>query len=81
MSTAFSPLLSLAAAPPASADAADVRFSVCAAVVASLILLTNFLDVGAVILVVAKLVAVVAFCVAEVPLHHLHGDAGSRDIS
>ena len=45
----------------------------------SLILLTDCLEAGAVVLIVAELVAVVVFCVAEVPSRRLHGDATSRD--
>ena len=47
----------------------------------SLILLMNCLQVVAVILIVAELVAVVAIYVAEVPPCRLHGDAASRDTS
>ena len=48
---------------------------------ASLILLMDCLKVGAVVLIVAELVAVVAIYVAEVPPRRLHGDAASRDTS
>ena len=48
---------------------------------ASLILLTDYLDVGAVVLIVAKLVAIVIICVAKVPPRHLHSDTASRDTS
>ena len=48
---------------------------------ASLILLTSCLNVGAVVLIVAKLVAVVAIYVAEVSPRRLHGDVASRDTS
>ena len=44
---------------------------------ASLILLTDYLEVGTVVLIVAELVAVVAICVAGVPPRRLHGDAAS----
>ena len=39
------------------------------------------LDVGAVVLIVAKLVAVVTIHLTEVPPRRLHGDATSRDTS
>ena len=48
---------------------------------ASLILLMDCLKLGAVVLVVAELVAVVAIFVAEVWPHRLHGDASSGDTS
>ena len=48
---------------------------------ASLIRLTGFLKFGAVVLIVAELVAVVAICVAEVLPRRLQGDASSRDTS
>ena len=48
---------------------------------ATLILLMDRLNVGAVVLTVAELVAVVAICVAEVPFRRLHGDASSGDTS
>ena len=48
---------------------------------ASLVLLMDCLQVGTVILIVARLVAVVATYVAEVPPSCLHGDAASRDNS
>ena len=48
---------------------------------ASLILLIDCLKVGAFVLIVAKLVAVVTIYVAEVPLCRLHDDAASRDAS
>ena len=48
---------------------------------ASLILLTDCVEVGTVDLIVAKLVAVGAFCVAEAPLRCLQGDATSHDTS
>ena len=47
----------------------------------SLILLTGYFKVGAVVIVVTELVAVVAIYVAEVPPRHLHGDAAFRDTS
>ena len=47
---------------------------------ASLILLTDCLKVGAVVLIVAELIAVVvAIYIAEVPLRRLLGDTASRD--
>ena len=46
---------------------------------ASLILLMNCLKVGAVVLIAAEFVAVVAIYVAEVPPRRPHGDAASRD--
>ena len=46
---------------------------------ASLILLMDCLKLGAVVLVVAELVAVAAIRVAEVWPYRLHGDAASRD--
>ena len=46
---------------------------------ASLILLMGCLKVGAVVLIVAKLVAVVAIDVAEVSPRRLHGDTASYD--
>ena len=48
---------------------------------ASLILQMDCLQVGAVFLIVAKLVAVVAIYVTEVPPRRLLGDATSRDTS
>ena len=48
---------------------------------ASLILLMNFFEVGAVELVVAKLVAVLAIGFAEVAPRRLHSGTASRDIS
>ena len=48
---------------------------------ASLFLLMGCLNVGAVIRIVAELVAVVAIYVAEVPPRRLHGDATSHDTS
>ena len=46
---------------------------------ASLILLMDCLEVGAVVHVVAELVAVLPFCVAEVPRRRLHGDAAFHE--
>ena len=48
---------------------------------ASLILRTDCVKIGAVVRIVAELVAVVAIYAAEVPPRRLHGDAASRDIS
>ena len=48
---------------------------------ASLILLMDCLKLGAVVLVVAELVVVMAVYVAEVWPYRLHGDAASRDTS
>ena len=48
---------------------------------ASPILVMGCLEVGAVVLIVAELVEVVTFYLAEVPPRHLHGDATSRDTS
>ena len=48
---------------------------------ASLILLTDCLEVGTFILIGAELVAVVEFRVFEGPPRRLHGSAASRDIS
>ena len=48
---------------------------------ASMILLTDSLDVGTFVLRMAELVAGVAVCVADVPCRHLRGDAASRDTS
>ena len=48
---------------------------------ASLILVMGCVEVGAVVLLVAQLVAVVTICLAEVPPRRLHGDATSRDTS
>ena len=48
---------------------------------ALLILLMDFIRVGAVVLIAAELVAVVAIYVAEIPPCRLHGDAASRDTS
>ena len=48
---------------------------------ASLILLMDCLKVGAVVLIVAELVAVLAIHVAEASPRRLHGDATSRDTS
>ena len=47
----------------------------------SLILLTDCLKVGTVVLIVAELVAVVAIYVAEVSPRRLHDNAASRDTS
>ena len=48
---------------------------------ASLILLMDCLKLGAVVLVVAELVVVMAVYAAEVWPYRLHGDAASRDTS
>ena len=48
---------------------------------ASPILLMSCLEFGAVVLIVAKLVAVVTIYLAEVPPRRLHSDAASRDTS
>ena len=48
---------------------------------ASLILLIDCLKPGAIVLVVAELVVVMAIYVAEVWPYRLHGDAASRDTS
>ena len=48
---------------------------------ASLILLTDCLVVGAVVVIVAKHVAVEVICVAEVLPYRLHGDAAFRATS
>ena len=48
---------------------------------ASPILLMSCLNVIVVVLIVAKIVALVAIYVAEVPPHRLHGDDASRNIS
>ena len=48
---------------------------------ASLILLMGCLKVGAVVLIVTELVAVVVIYVSEVSPRRLHGDASSRDTS
>ena len=48
---------------------------------ASLVLLMDYLKLGAVVLVVAELVLVMAVYVAEVWPYRLHGDAASRDTS
>ena len=48
---------------------------------ASPILVMDCLEVGAIVLVVAELVAVVTIYLAEVSPRLLHGDATSRDIS
>ena len=45
------------------------------------IVVMGCLGVGAVILIVAELVAVVKIYFAEVPPRRLHGDAASRDTS
>ena len=44
-------------------------------------MLTDCLEVGVVVLIVAELVAVVVICVAEVLPRRLHGDSTSRDTS
>ena len=81
MNTIFTPLPSTDAARPASADQADVRLAACAAVVCVAILLASCLEVGVVVLVVVKRVAVATTYLAEVPPRRLHGDAASRDTS
>ena len=48
---------------------------------ASPILVMDCLEVGAVVLIVAKLVAVVTIYLAEDPPGRLHGDAAFRDTS
>ena len=48
---------------------------------ASPILLMSCLEVGAVVLIMAELVAVVTIYFAEVSPRRLHGDAASRDTS
>ena len=48
---------------------------------ASLILLIGCLKLGAIVLVVAELVVVMAIYVAEVWPYRLHGDAAFRDTS
>ena len=48
---------------------------------ASLILLTDCLEIGAVVLIVAELIAVGVICVTEVPPCRLHGDVASHDAS
>ena len=48
---------------------------------ASLFLVTACLEVGAVVLIVAKLVAVEVICVDEVLPYRLRGDAAFRAIS
>ena len=48
---------------------------------ASLFLLTACLEVGAVVFIVAKLVAVEVICVDEVLPYHLRGDAAFRATS
>ena len=67
--------------PPASADVTDSVSVLVLPLFAPLILLTGSLKVGAAVLIVAELVAVVKICVAEVSPRHLHGDAASDDIS
>ena len=82
MSTTFPPLPSVAAAPPALADAADVRPALLVLRLSTLLaLLTDCLKVGAVVLKVPELVAVVAIYVAEVSPCCLHGDPASSDNS
>ena len=48
---------------------------------APLVLLMDCLKVGAVVLIVAELVAVVAIYVAQIQPRRLHGDAASHDTS
>ena len=48
---------------------------------ASPILVMDFLEVDAVVLIVAELVAVVTIYLAEVPPRRLHGDATFRNTS
>ena len=48
---------------------------------ASLVLLTDYYKVGAVVVIIAKLVVVVESFVAEVPPRRFHDDAASRDTS
>ena len=81
MSTKFPPFPSAAAAPRLrlmQLMSASLRVLLLSA---SLILLTDCLEVGAVVLIVTELDAEVAICVAEVPPCSLHGGAASRDIS
>ena len=47
----------------------------------SLVLQTDCLKVGAVLLIMAELLAAVAIYAAEVPPQRLHGDAASGDTS
>ena len=81
MSTTFSPLLSAAAVRPATADPVDVRLAACGAVVCVADSDDGLLEVGAVVLIMAELVAVVTIYFAEVPPRRLHGNATSRDTS
>ena len=46
---------------------------------ASPVLVMGCLEVSALVLIVAELVAVVTICLAEVSPRRLHGDAASRD--
>ena len=82
MSTTFAPLPSAAAASP---RLQLMRLMSTSMLVlpssASLVLLMVCLKLGAVFLIAAELVAVVAIYVAEVPPRRLHGDAASRDTS
>ena len=81
MSTKFPPFPSAAAAPRLrlmqlmSASLRVLPLS------ASLILLTDCLEVGAAVLIVTELDAEVAICVAEVSPCSLRGGATSHDIS
>ena len=81
MSTTFSTFSSAAAARPASVDPADVRLAACDTVVCVVDFGMSCLEVGAVDLVVAELIAAVKIYLAEVSPHRLHGDATSRDTS
>ena len=81
MSKIFAPLPSAAAVRPASVDPADPRLAACGAVVCVTDSDDGCLEVGAVVLIVAELVAAVTIYLAEVPARRLHGDAASRDTS
>ena len=82
MSTIFSSLPSAAAAPPRLRLMRLMSTSLLVLPLSTLlIMLTDCLEVGVVVLIKAELVAVVAICVAEVPPRRLHCDSTSRDTS
>ena len=80
MSTTFAPLPSAAAVRPASVRSISASLLV-VPLSASPVLVMGCLEIGAVVLIMAKLVAVVTIYFAEVSPRRLHGGATSRDTS
>ena len=81
MSNTFAPLPSAAAVRPASLIQLMSVSLLVVPLSASPILVMGCLEVGAVVLIMAELVAVVTIYFAEVPPRRLHGNATSRDTS